>query len=113
MTRLGGNAAGGPSRGTPQVSIVVAVFNMQREAERTLYSLSPEYQTGVGASDYEVIVVDNGSTPPFSMPPAPTRGQNVQYHYIDDAARSPAAALNFGVRQGRGQYVATIIDGAR
>ncbi|NDD63778.1 MAG: hypothetical protein EBZ36_07345, partial [Acidobacteria bacterium] len=37
---------------------------MAREAPRTILSALPPYQKNVTASDYEVIVVDNGSTEP-------------------------------------------------
>lgn len=97
----------------PLLSIVVVVFNMQREATRTLHSLSRDYQTGVSENDYELIVVDNGSVPPFSMDHVAGMAGNVRYFYIDDASPSPARALNLGVAQGRGRYVATVIDGAR
>jgi glycosyltransferase involved in cell wall biosynthesis len=95
----------------PLLSIVVVVFNMAREATRTLQSLSASYQVGVSESEYEIVVVDNGSVPPFRPPES--RHGNVRYLRIDNASPSPAAALNFGVRQSRGRYVATIIDGAR
>ncbi|HAU37823.1 MAG TPA: hypothetical protein DCX07_08915 [Phycisphaerales bacterium] len=49
---------------TPTLSIVVTVYNMRREAPRTLRSLTPEYQ-GVDAETYEVIVVENGSSEPY------------------------------------------------
>ena len=52
-------------RRKPAVSVVVVVYNMAREAPRTLYSLSAAYQRDISAEDYEVIVVDNGSTPAF------------------------------------------------
>jgi GT2 family glycosyltransferase len=52
-------------RQPPKVSVIVVVYNMAREAPRTLYSLSAAYQRHFAADDYEVIVVDNGSTPPF------------------------------------------------
>jgi len=95
----------------PALSIVVVVFNMQREATRTLHSLSRAYQTGVSENDYELIVVDNGSAPPFSMDARMAR--HVRYFHIGDALPSPARAMNFGVARSRGEYVATIIDGAR
>ncbi len=95
------------------LSIVVAVFNMAREAKRTLHSLSAAYQTGVTERDYEIIVVDNGSVPPFSREYAVSVGGNVRYFYIASAPQSPAAALNFGIKQSRGRVVGTIIDGAR
>ncbi|MBV9065146.1 MAG: glycosyltransferase, partial [Methylobacteriaceae bacterium] len=47
----------------PQISVIVVVYNIPREAPRTLYSLSAAYQQNIAAEDYEVIVVDNGSTP--------------------------------------------------
>jgi len=49
----------------PQISVVVVLYNIPREAPRTLYSLSAAYQQHIAAEEYEVIVVDNGSTPPF------------------------------------------------
>ena len=38
---------------------------MTREAPRTLRSLSPGYQQGIHPDDYEVIVVENGSSAPL------------------------------------------------
>src|SRR5216683_2592387 len=49
-------------RRRPDLSVIVVVHNMAREAPRTLYSLSTTYQRHIAAEDYEVIVVDNGST---------------------------------------------------
>ena len=49
----------------PRLSVVVVAYNMTRELKRTLYSLSPKFQRDVKAQDYEVIVVDNGSTLPL------------------------------------------------
>ena len=43
----------------PKISIIVVVYNMQREAPRTLLSLSPSYQ-GVPEKEYEVIIVGSG-----------------------------------------------------
>ena len=48
------------------VSIVAVFFNMQREAERTLYTLSRAYQQLDEECRYEVIAVDHGSTAPLS-----------------------------------------------
>ena len=49
----------------PSVSVIVVVYNMGREAPRTLFSLSAAYQRRIAAERYEVIVVDNGSAPPL------------------------------------------------
>jgi hypothetical protein len=95
------------------VSVVVVLFNMDREGRRTLYSLSTAYQETVGREDYEVIVVDNGSAPPFPATYVTTLGGQFRCFYIEDASPSPAPALNFGLGQSRGAYVGMMIDGAR
>ena len=48
--------------GHKELSVVLCVYNMRREAERTLWSLSRAYQNGVEDLTYEVIVVENGSS---------------------------------------------------
>jgi len=97
----------------PTLSVVVIIYNMHREAPRTLYSLSAQYQQGVSAGDYELIVVDNGSVPPFPAEQVREQVGRFAYFYIDQARPSPAGAVNFGVRQSRGAYVGIMIDGAR
>ena len=97
----------------PLISVVVILFNMEREGRRTLYSLSTSYQTGMRDTDYEVIVMDNGSTPPFPSAYLESLGGNFRYVYVDDARPSPASAINLGIRQSRGEYVCIMIDGAR
>ena len=51
----------------PDISVIIVVHNMTREAPRTLYSLSAAYQRDIAPDDYEVIVVDNGSHPLFDL----------------------------------------------
>lgn len=97
----------------PQLSIVVVVYDMEREGARSLYSLSPRYQHGVAAEDYEVIVVDNGSPVPFQGGRLRECGPTFSYHYFGKGGVSPAAALNFGVRQARAPNLGILIDGAR
>jgi hypothetical protein len=97
----------------PLLSVVVIIYNMQREAPRTLYSLSANYQQGISPGDYEVIVVDNGSVPPFPAEYVKKQAGRFAYFYIEKAQPSPASAVNFGVRQSRGKYVGIMIDGAR
>ena len=46
----------------PALSVVVVVYDMAREAPRTLHSLSRRYQQGGAELDYEVIVVDDSSS---------------------------------------------------
>ena len=46
---------------TPKLSVIVICYNMQRELPRTLFTLSCDYQKNIDLSDYEIIVIDNGS----------------------------------------------------
>jgi len=96
----------------PKLSIIVISFQMQRELPRTLYSLTEEYQKDISANDYEVIVVDNGTTnfdhnlatrfgPQFISLPSP-----VQSH-------SPVDAINFGISRAQAPLIGVMIDGAR
>lgn len=97
----------------PRLTIVVIFYNMQREAPRTLYSLSAEYQRAVSADDYEVIAVDNGSKQPLDPALTGQHGKNFRHLYIEKASPSPAAAINLGIAQSRSTHVGIMIDGAR
>lgn len=96
-----------------KLSVVVVVYNIPREAPRTLLSLSPAYQRGISESDYEVIVVENGSTKRLDPIQVTQLGSNYRHYYLDNASPSPAGALNFGMRQARGDVIGIMIDGAR
>ncbi|MFM8414426.1 MAG: glycosyltransferase family 2 protein [Planctomycetota bacterium] len=96
----------------PTLSVVVAFHDMRREAPRTLHTLSPAYQRGVGAGDYEVLAVDVGSEPPLDE--ALVRAQGEHFRLLRfPRAPSPAAAINAAVRASRGAAVMACIDGAR
>lgn len=97
----------------PRLSVIVIVYDMGREAPRTLRSLAVPYQTGIAIEDYEVIVVDNGSPIPLGEMVVRACGPNFSYVYVQDAAKSPAAAINHGVAMSRGTVVGICIDGAR
>ena len=95
------------------ISIVVVVFNMRREAARTLFSLSAKYQQDVTENDYEVIVVENGSAEPLTEAFVQSFGKNFRYYYIENAPLSPAHAINFGAKKAKGEIFGIMIDGAR
>jgi len=98
---------------SPQVSVVVVVHNMQREATRTLYSLSADYQRDIESDDYEVIVVDNGSNPPFDTSIFDNLRGNFRVIRLYPAPPSPAHAINVGLASARGDVIGVMIDGAR
>jgi len=95
------------------LSVVVVVFNIPREAPRTLRSLSVAYQRGIRADDYEVIVVDNGSTPAVARADVEAFGPNFRLIRMELSRPSPAAAINRGLAEARGRVIGVVIDGAR
>jgi hypothetical protein len=97
----------------PEISVVVVVYNIPREAPRTLLSLSAGYQRYIDPRDYEVIVVDNGSSPPVDREMIDGLAGNFRLIRIDQASPSPVAALNRGIAAARGDVVGVMIDGAR
>jgi len=97
----------------PDLSLVVVVYNIPREAPQTLLSLSSAYQRFIDARDYEVIVVDNGSQPPVDHRLISRLSGNFRLIRIDGASPSPAHAVNRGIAEARGEIVGVMIDGAR
>jgi Glycosyl transferase family 2 len=95
------------------LSIVLVVHNMARELPRTLRSLSPAYQRGLAADDYEVIVVDNGSAVPVDPGMVGDFGGHLRLERIAPAPPSPARAANHGLSLAQGDLIGLIIDGAR
>ncbi len=96
----------------PLLSFIVIAYNMQREVSRTLHTLSRDYQQGGDDVDYEIILVDNGSPTPFDATGI-NPGVPMKYIYREHASVSPADAINHGVAEATGDYVAVMIDGAR
>jgi cephalosporin hydroxylase len=102
---------------TAAVDLTVAVvfFNMKREAARTLHSLSRAYQQGVDDLEYEVLVIDNGSSPDQRLTAEYVRSFGPEFRLVDpgeDVSPSPAVALSRAIRAGRGRAFALMIDGA-
>ena len=95
------------------LSVVIVFFNMQREAKRTLWSLTVDYQFGVSVEDYEVIVLDNASTEPLDGDWVCGLQENFSYHYLGSEYPSPCVALNTGVDKATGEHVICMVDGAR
>jgi hypothetical protein len=97
----------------PSLSVVVIAYDMGRELPRTLFSLGPEYQCGIAAGDYELIVVDNGSPRPVDAALLTSTEVEVRTARLDPAPQSPACAANLGLQMAQGELVGLMIDGAR
>ncbi len=97
----------------PAISLVVVSHRMERELPRTLRSLAPPYQTGIGADEVEIVVVDNGS--PVPPDPAIAAGLDAEIRVLAQEAPtvSPVPAVNTGLAAARGELIGVWIDGAR
>src|SRR4051794_33293217 len=96
-----------------RLSIVVICFNMRRELPRTIRTLSPSMQRGLTAADYEVIVVDNGSTEMVAADECRRWIPDVAIYRMPDPSPSPVAAISHGLKLAKGELVGVFIDGAR
>jgi len=105
-----------PAPASPKdLTVVVVFYNMRREAERTLHSLSRAYQRDVDDLDYEVMVVENGSDPDQKLDAEWVAAFGPEFRFLDlggDADPSPVRALNRGIAAGAGKAFALMIDGA-
>lgn len=97
----------------PKLSILVVFHDMQRESVRTIETLSVPYQRGVDPNDYEIIAIDNGSTPPLAQPRPVPGGPPVGVRREPPGTPSPCGAINRAAAAARGEYVMVCIDGAR
>jgi hypothetical protein len=91
---------------------VICTYDMARETPRTVLSAMAPYQRGVSEADYEVVVVDNGSTDPWrpdsDLPP------NVRLVSMPDPRPSPVFAMNWAAREHTsGDHLLFALDGAR
>ncbi|MGO9605585.1 MAG: methyltransferase domain-containing protein [Candidatus Binataceae bacterium] len=99
--------------GKPQLSIIVVGYNMARELPRTIRSLSPAMQRDIDPRDYEVILIDNGSTQAFDVARMRQFLPDLVVHRLPNATVSPVPAINLGLTLARGDLVGVCIDGAR
>lgn len=102
-----------PDMPRPKISFIVIVYKMPDQAEKTLLSLSTQYQRGVTEADYEVIVVENSSEAVLGEERACQYGNNVRYFYREETQPTPVPAVNFGAAQATGTHISIMVDGAR
>jgi hypothetical protein len=96
-----------------KLSVIVVFHDMQREAVRTLHSLSRMGQTGIADLEYEVIAIDNGSSRPLQPAHFAAFQEDMAHINLQTDAVSPVDAVNLGARIAKGEYIAVIVDGAR
>ncbi len=94
------------------ITVVVIFYNNKREAERTLYTLSSQYQREISGKEYRVLAIDNASAEPLEEEKVKSFGDNFDYLYYKTDSISPCAALNEGIKKAKTPYVMCIIDGA-
>jgi hypothetical protein len=94
----------------PTVSLVVVVYDMAREAPRTIETIRT--QIGIAPEHIEIVVVDNGSPIPFDrrLLDGFAHAQAIR---LDPAPSSPVAAVNAGLEAARSDLIGVFIDGAR
>lgn len=97
----------------PALSIIVIFHNMRREAARTLYSLTPEYQNLPSHSAYEVLAIDSNSSEPLDEAWVKSFGPQFHYQRVSWSHPSPVHAVNVGVAEARSDNIMCMIDGAR
>ena len=97
---------------SPAFSIIVNFYNMEREAARTLLSLSRRFQRDVEDIAYEVLCVDNGSNPPLRDEVVAGFGPEFRIVRPNRIEPSPCAAMNEAAAQARGRWLCLMIDGA-
>ncbi len=96
-----------------ELSMVVIVYRMRDQALRTLHSLSPQYQQGIDASQYEIVVVENASDQILGEEAAVSAAPNVTYYLNTEDSPSPIPSIHFGVQKTNGKLLGLVIDGAR
>lgn len=95
------------------ISVVVNFWNNRREAMWTLHSLTKRYQREGDKIHYEVIAIDNNSSAPLSSSEVKDFGPNFRHFEFKKGSQSPAAALNYAVRDcAQGSLLLIVPDGA-
>ena len=84
--------------GAPAASVVIPAFNAARDIAAAIESVFAQTFT-----DYEVIVVNDGSSDNLASAIRPFQHRLI---YIEQPNRGAAAARNAGIRTARGRYVA-------
>jgi len=84
------------------VSVVIPILNRQRLGERALVSACAQTVDGT-----EIIIVDDGSDPPFRLPPTLPQPANVRL-VRHETTCGAGVARNSGIAAARGEWIALL-----
>ncbi len=98
---------------TPRLSVVVIAHEMAREIPRTLRTLSARMQKDISTDDYEIIIVDNGSTDTSGFASWVETTPNARVISLPAGNVSPCHAVNIGLAAAKADQIGVFIDGAR
>lgn len=85
----------------PKVTVIIPTYNRAHLIERSIRSvLDQTYQ------DFELIVVDDGSTDNTEEIVARFGDDRLRYIRLNQSSGSPAAPTNIGIKAARGEYIA-------
>jgi glycosyltransferase involved in cell wall biosynthesis len=91
----------------PKISVVIPTHNKSAQLQMML---DPLLNQSLPPNDYELIVVDNGSTDDTPEIIEHLSQQHFNVRYLREPRPGPAAARNAGVSAARGEYVLFIDD---
>jgi glycosyltransferase involved in cell wall biosynthesis len=87
----------------PEISVIVPVFNARQHLRQCLDSIIDQTWT-----DFELIVIDDGSTDGSCTITADLAGQDDRIQLLHQANRGYGATMNRGIDSARGRYVAIV-----
>ena len=76
-------------------------------------TLTEIYQRGLSAYEYEIVIVDNGSTCAYDLSQLYAICPNLLFSSFLEPTQSPVKAINHAARLARGDILCVWIDGAR
>src|SRR5437660_1697623 len=91
---------------TPTFSVIVPTHNRPRALVRCLRALA---RSDLEPGDFEVIVVNDGSSVDYEEPLREIR-REFEFQYLSQAQGGPAMARNTGITVARGRYAAFTDD---
>ncbi len=88
----------------PLVSIILPVYNRRHLVERAIHSVENQ-----SIKNWELLIIDDGSTDGLESAILPTVQEKSQYRYFKHARRGLSATRNIGIHASLGHYV-TFLD---